>query len=237
MAERGTWRGVRGALVVFAAGFVLAGLLQAWRPPPDHLGGVVLLPVWGAALGLFARLKAPGAGTRTASLAGLVGVATLLNAMWLPPLLASARGTPLVLHRDQTLADRTREHWHPLVSSKALYLSLGQLTRGREVRYVRSPALDLRRLMALAGATRLVELRHPGAWVPPPAEWQRRYPTLSYELDTRGRGGSYQRLVAVTEGADDARWFAVLVLDGTTLAVPDSVWEAERAHTPRGGLR
>jgi hypothetical protein len=230
--EGGAWRGIRVALALSAAGIAASAALGAARPPPDHGAALLVLPVWGAALGLFARRQRPGGATRLAALAGLVAGATLLNLLWLPPLLASARGVPLERHRED-LRERTLAHWHPLIASRALYLTLTPLLSGREVRWVPSPAIDPRRLMSLGDAARVVEIPPPGAWLPGPAYWQQHYETITFERDARARGGAHQRLVAVTDAADRAGYYVVLESDGTTLALPDAVWEAERRRAGR----
>lgn len=232
--EGDAWRGIRAALAITAVGGAASALLGLWRPPPDDAAGLVLLPVWGLALGVFARRVRPGNATRVAALAGLVAGATVLNLIWLPGLRASAHGVPLERHRE-SLRERALAHWHPLISSRALYLTLAPLVGGREVRWVPTPAIDPARLMSLGNAARVVEMAPPGAWLPGAPYWERRYPTVTLDLDTRDRGGTSQHLVAVTQGADRARYYVVLERDGVVLALPDAVWEAEarRARSAR----
>lgn len=102
------------------------------------------------------------------------------------------------------------------------------------MRWVRSEKISPRRLLVLARADRLVEIDEPGSWVPGPDEWSERYETIFLELRTRQPGGLvHDRVVGVTDGAEQAEWFVVLEREGTTLAIPDRVWESERRRARR----
>lgn len=227
--ETAARRGLGTAAAITLAGALLFVLLRAWRAPPEHVAGLALLPAWGLALGLHARLRRPGWQARALGLAGLVAAGLALNALWLPGMRAASRDAPLGLRTHSDLLSRTLSSWHPLISTRSLHLALGRLVAGREVRWVRSERVSPRRLLSLAGAARLVEIADPGDWVPGPDAWSARYPTVFLELDTRQPGGViHDRVVGVTEGAEDAEWVVVLERDGALLAIPDAVFEAER---------
>jgi hypothetical protein len=227
-------RGLRVAVAITAAGALLIAALRAWLPPPEHLAGLVLLPIWGLALGVFAWRTRPGWQARAVGLGGLVLAGIAINAFWLPGMQAAARDAPLGLRAHSDLLSRTLTSWHPLISTRSLHLALRRLVEGREVRWVRSEKISPRRLLVLARADRLVEIDEPGSWVPGPDEWSERYETIFLELRTRQPGGLvHDRVVGVTDGAEQAEWFVVLEREGTTLAIPDRVWESERRRARR----
>lgn len=230
------WAGLLGALAILGAGLLLGALGQAWRPPPDHVAGVALLPALGAALGLFARRAHPGWRVRALGTGGLVGLAVLLNALWLPGVHAAGHDAPLGPKPHGLLA-RTIDHWHPLVSELAIYLAMGEVVAGHDVHFVPSPGLDPRRLLVLARAARVEPIAPPGPWVPAPKVWEERYPNVFVHVDRRrGRDRIVRRhFVGITEGARDAAFFVVLEHDGVTLAIPDRIWAAERRRAGAAG--
>lgn len=229
-------RGLRAATAISASGLCLCVLLGVWRPPPEHLAGLLLLPAWGLALGCFGRFAQPGWRARALGVGCLVAAGIALGGLWLPGMQAQARDAPLGLRARSDLLSRTLASWHPLIVTRSRYLALGRLVAGREVRWVPSPGLSPRRLLSLSGAARLVEMEEPGPWVPTADEWSERYETLFLQFDERQPGGVvHHRFVGVRDAAERADWFVVLERDGATLAIPGSVWEAERTRAGRAG--
>lgn len=229
-------RGLGAVATITACAALLLVLLRGWLPPPDHRAGLLLLPSWGLALGLLGRRGRPGWQARAVGIGGLVAAGLLLNGLWLPGTHAAARDAPLGLRKRSDLLSRTLASWHPLIATRSLHLALGRLVAGREVRWVPSPVISPRELLVMAGAARVVEMPDPGPWVPGPDAWSERYDTLYLSFDERRSDGVvHHRVVGVRDGAESAAWFVVLEREGAILAIPDSVWEAERRRAAATG--
>lgn len=228
-------RGLRAAAVLTLAGLLLCAVTRSWLPPPRFMGGVVALPLWGLALGIFAWRRQPGWQARALCLTGLVTAAIAMNALWLPGMHQKVRNLPLGLRERSDLLERCLSSWHPLILNRAVYLAVGSLVAGKEVRWVASDDISPRRLQSLAAAARLVEIPEPGSWVPTPEEWSARYETEDIEIVTQQRAGEvHDHLIAVLDAAESARWFVVLKREGVLLAIPGPIWEAERAARSGG---
>ncbi len=228
---------------MIAASFLALGLhWRVWRPPLESLYSVALLLLTGLALGVFARLRRPSWQVRAAAVVGLAVSAILLNVLWFSSIDRSNENFSFRRQADNRLASRYENHHHQIPLQTSAHFVMADFLRRKQIRYIEGSQLQPWRLLALSGASEIVELSAPGFPLPTARQLMDRYSTRHSVVDPPDRtGGPHQyRLVGITDGAQTAEYFVVLAVDGIDFVIPDSVWKAEgrrRLLPRREGIR
>jgi hypothetical protein len=222
-------RGIVGLLLIAAIVFALGLHWRVWQPPLESLSSVALLPLSGLGLGIFGRLRRPSWQVRAAAVVGLALSAILLNLLWFASIDRSNENFSFRRQADDRLASRYESHHHQIPLQTSAHFVMADLLRQKQVRYIQGSQLQPWRLLALSGASEIVEVSAPGFPLPTARQLMDRYSTrdsVTRWPDWTG-GPPHYRMVGITDGAETAEYFVVLALDGVDFVIPDSVWKAE----------
>ena len=223
----GPLAGILALTFVFAVVAAVAWRAQAWRSPPDSSVGAELFPVTGLLIGGLVLALRPTWWVRVFALTSPALVAIAFNLVWFPAIDGANGFYSFHVQPDNRLAARYLNHNHTTVSLKATHFLLADYVRGKQIRYIAAWTLSRRDLLLLAEPLEILDVPSPGYQLPTAQELWGTYEHRTIGVYTDLKGEEQARVAVITEHAESAEYFVVVLLDGIDFVIPDRVWERE----------